>query len=49
MSWGNLKMIHEICDEPEYARDGYGERTGDAGAAYQEGYRRGFAEAMKEA
>lgn len=48
MSWGNLKMIHEVCDDREYGRDGYGERAGDAGAAYREGYRRGFAEAMKE-
>lgn len=48
MSWGNLRMIHEVCDEREYGRDGYGERAGNAGMAYQEGYRRGFAEAMKE-
>lgn len=41
-------MIHEICDEPEYGRDGYGERAGDTGMAYQEGYRKGFADAMKE-
>lgn len=48
MSWNNLKMIHEVCDEPEYGRDGYGERAGDASMAYQEGYRKGFADAMRE-
>lgn len=45
MNWGNLKMIHEMCDEPEY----FGERASDAGMAYQEGYRKGFADAMREA
>ena len=47
MSWNNLKMIHEICDEG-YAREGFGERVGDARMAYQEGYRKGFADAMRE-
>ena len=47
MSWGNLKMIHEVCDE-DYGREGFGERVGDAGTAYQEGYRKGFADAMRE-
>lgn len=47
MSWNNLKMIHEI-DEPGYDREQMGERVGDASMAYQEGYRKGFADAMRE-
>ena len=48
MSWNNLKMIHEVCDEPEYGRERMNERVGDASMAYQEGYRKGFADAMRE-
>lgn len=48
MSWGNLKMIHEVCDDVDYSREMMGERVGDAGMAYQEGYRKGFADAMRE-
>lgn len=48
MGWNELKMIHEMCDEPDYSRDGFGLRAGDAGMAYQEGYRKGFSDAMRE-
>lgn len=47
MGWNELKMIHEMCDEPDYPREGFGLRAGDAGTSYWEGYRKGFADAMR--